>query len=273
MKTICDVLGVSESGYYAWRQRKPSRRQVENARLTEQIAQAFLHGRQVYGSPRVHAELRAQGISCGKHRVARLMQQAGLRAIQKRRRICITDSRHSDPVAPHLLQRDFTTPAPNRKWLTDITAVWTAEGWLYLAVVLDVYSRLVVGWAMASHREESLVEAALWMAVGRRQPIEELMHHSDRGSQYTSLAYQAVLAQFHIQVSMSGKGDCYDNAMMESFFSSLKTECVHRQLYQSRAEAKQSIFEWIEVFYNRQRRHSSLDYLSPAVYEQQAHVS
>jgi putative transposase len=139
-------------------------------------------------------------------------------------------------------------------------------------VVLDVYSRLVVGWAMASHREESLVEAALWMALGRRRPVEELMHHSDRGSQYTSLAYQVVLAQFHIQVSMSGKGDCYDNAMMESFFSSLKTECVHRQPYQSRSEAKQSIFEWIEVFYNRQRRHSSLAYLSPVAYEQQAHV-
>jgi putative transposase len=273
VKTMCHVLGVSESGYYAWHKRKSSQRQVENERLTEQIAQAFLHGRGVYGSPRVHAELRAQGIRCGKHRVARLMQQASLRAIQKRRRICTTDSHHSDPVAPNLLQRDFTAPAPNRKWLTDITAIWTAEGWLYLAVVLDVYSRLIVGWAMASHREESLVEAALWMALGRRQPVEELLHHSDRGSQYTSLAYQAVLGQFHIQVSMSGKGDCYDNAMMESFFSSLKTECVSQHVYQSRSEAKQSIFEWIEVFYNRQRRHSSLAYLSPVAYEQQgSHV-
>jgi len=176
-------------------------------------------------------------------------------------------------VAPNLLQRAFTAPAPNRKWLTDITAVWTAEGWLYLAVVLDVYSRLVVGSSMDSHREESLVEAALWMALGRRQPVEELIHHSDRGSQYTSLAYQVVLAQFHIQVSMSGKGDCYDNAMMESFLSSLKTECVYQHIYQSRSEAKQSIFEWIEVFYNRQRRHSSLAYLSPVAYELQgSHV-
>jgi putative transposase len=273
VKIMCRVLGVSESGYYAWCNRLPSRRQRENERLVEQIRLAYDQGRQVYGSPRIHAELRALGIVCGKHRVARLMQQADLRAVQKRRRVCTTDSQHSDPVAPNLLQRDFTAPAPNRKWLTDITAVWTAEGWLYLAVVLDVYSRLVVGWAMASHREESLVEAALWMALGRRNPAGELMHHSDRGSQYTSLAYQAVLAQFQIQVSMSGKGDCYDNAMMESFFSSLKTECVHRQVYQSHAEAKLSIFEWIEVFYNRQRRHSSLDYLSPAAYEQQAHVS
>lgn len=273
MKTMCHVLAVSESGYYAWRKRAPSQRQRDNERLTEQICQAYEQGRQVYGSPRIHAELRAQGIVCGKHRVERLMRQAGLRAIQKRRRVCTTDSQHSDPVAPNLLQRDFTAPAPNRKWLTDITAIWTAEGWLYLAVVLDVYSRPIVGWAMAAHREESLVEAALWMALGRRHPAEELLHHSDRGSQYTSLAYQAVLAQFQIQVSMSGKGDCYDNAMMESFFSSLKTECVNRQAYQSRAEAKGSIFEWIEVFYNRQRRHSSLAYQSPAAFEQQdSHV-
>jgi transposase InsO family protein len=263
------MLVVSESGYYAWCKRVPSQRQRTNERLSEQIRQAYEQGRQVYGSPRIHAELLAQGIRCSKHRVERLMQQMGLRAIQKQRRVCTTDSRHGNPVAPNLLQRDFTAPAPNRKWLTDITAIWTDEGWLYLAVVLDVYSRLVAGWAMASHREESLVEAALWMALGRRQPVEELLHHSDRGSQYTSQAYQAVLAQFHVQVSMSGKGNCYDNAMMESFFSSLKTECVHRQIYQSRAEAKQSIFEWIEVFYNRQRRHSSLTYLSPVAYEQQ----
>ncbi len=272
MKTMCRVLAVSESGYYAWCKQEPSQHQRENERLTEQICQAYERGRQVYGSPRVHAELRTQGIICSKNRVARLMRQVGLRAIHKRRRICTTDSRHNDPVAPNVLQRDFTALAPNRKWLTDITAVWTAEGWLYLAVVLDVYSRLVVGWAMASHREEHLVEEALLMALGWRKPIEELLHHSDRGSQYTSLAYQGLLARFHIQVSMSGKGDCYDNAMMESFFSSLKTECVNRQSYQSRAEAKQSIFEWIEVFYNRQRRHSSLAYLSPVAYEQQARV-
>ncbi len=268
MKRMCRVLSVSESGYYGWRKREPSQRQRENERLTEQIRQAFQQGRQVYGSPRVHAHLRAQGIGCGKHRVARLMRQAGLQAVQKRRRVRTTDSQHSDPVAPNLLQRDFTAPAPNRKWLTDLTAIWTSQGWLYLAVVLDVYSRLIVGWAMAPHRQESLVEAALWMALNRRRPVEELLHHSDRGSQYSSLAYQSVLAQFQIQVSMSRKGDCYDNAMMESFFGSLKTECVHRCAYQSHLEARLSIFEWIEVFYNRQRRHSSLAYLSPVAYEQ-----
>jgi transposase InsO family protein len=270
---MCRILAVSESGYYAWGKREPSHRQLENEQLTKQIRQAYEQGRQVYGSPRVHAELRAQGIICGKHRVARLMRQAGLRAIQKRHRTCTTDSQHGDPVAPNVLQRDFTASAPNRKWLTDITAIWTAEGWLYLAVVLDVYSRLIAGWAMASHREESLVEEALLMALGWRKPCQELIHHSDRGSQYTSLAYQMVLAQFHMQVSMSKKGDCYDNAMMESFFSSLKTECVDRQVYQSRSEAKLSVFEWIEVFHNRQRRHSSLAYLSPIAYEQQgSHV-
>ncbi len=212
---MCRVLGIAESSYYAWRKREPSRRQRENARLTELITPTFHQGRQVKGLPRVHAELRAQGLGCGKHRVARLMRQAGLRAVHKGHRICTTDSRHDDPIAPNLLQRDFTAPAPNRKWLTDITAVPTEQGWLYLAVVLDVYSRLVVGWAMASHREESLVGAALWMALGRRKAVEELIHHSDRGSQYTSLAYQSVLAQFSIQVSMSRKGDCYDNAMIK----------------------------------------------------------
>ncbi len=273
MSTMCRVLGVSVSGYYAWRKRGPSHRQMENEQLTEQIRQAFEQGRQVYGSPRVHAELQAQGIACGEHRVARLMRAAGLQAVHKRRRrMKTTDSKHSDPVAPNLLARDFTAPAPNRKWLTDLTAIWTAQGWLYLAVVLDVYSRLIVGWAMASHREESLVEAALWMALSRRKPLDELLHHSDRGSQYTSLAYQRVLAQFSIQVSMSGKGDCYDNAMLESFFGSLKAECVHRHSYRSYSEARSSIFEWIECFYNRQRRHSSLAYLSPVVYEQQTCV-
>ncbi len=170
MKTMCRVLRVSESGYYAWRKRRPSQRQMENERLKEQIHQVFRQGRQVYGSPRVHAELQAQGGSIGKHRVARLMQQAGLQAIHKcRRRMQTTDSKHSDPVAPNLLARDFSAPAPNRKWLTDLTAIWTAQGWLYLAVVLDVYSRVVVGWSMAPHREESLVEAARLHGTGSAQ--------------------------------------------------------------------------------------------------------
>jgi putative transposase len=190
VKTMCRVLTVSESGYYAWRKREPSHRQRQNERLTEHIRQAYKLGRQVYGSPRVHAELRAQGIMSGKHHVARLMRQANLCAIQKRRRICTTDSHHSDPVAPNLLQRDFTAPAPNRKWLTDITAVWTAEGWLYLAVVLDVYSRLVVGWAMASHRDESLVEEARLPGTG----LAETCGRVDASFRSRQSVYQFILS-------------------------------------------------------------------------------
>lgn len=215
----------------------------------EQIRLAYQRGRQVYGSPRIHAELRDQGLRCGKNRVARLMRENGLRVVYKRRHVKTTDSQHALPVAPNLLQRDFNAEAPNRKWLADITDVWTGEGWLYLAVIPDVYSRLIVGWAMDSHRDEPLTERALLMALGRRQPADELLHHSDRGSQYTSHDYQALLAQAGIVVSMRGKGNCYDHAMMESFISSLKTECVHRQSFQSRSEAKQVIFEWIEVMH------------------------
>jgi len=244
VKTMCQILRVSKSGYFAWCKRKPSHRQVENKQLVEQIHQAYVRGRQVYGNPRVHAELRAQAIVCGKHRVERLMRQANLRTAHQRRRTCTTDSLHGDPVAPNLLQHDFAAPAPNRKWLTDITAIVTTEGYLYLAVVLDVYSQLIVGWAMASHREESLVEEAMRMALGRRNSVEDLLHHSDRGSQYTGLAYQAMrLVQFHIQVSMSRKGNCYDHAMMESFFRSFKMECVDLQAYQSRSEASLSVFK------------------------------
>jgi putative transposase len=183
VKPMCRALSVSESGYYAWKQRGPSRRELEDQRLTEQIRLAYHHGRQVSGSPRIHAELQDQGIRGGKNRVARLMRQAGLRVVQKRRHITTTDSQHALPVAPNLLQRDFSAEAPNRKWLADITDVWTTEEWLYLAVILDVYSRLIVGWAMDEHRNEQLTERALLMALGRRRPADELLHHSDRGSQ------------------------------------------------------------------------------------------
>jgi putative transposase len=186
VKTMCRALSVSESGYYSWKQRGPSQRELEDQRLTEQIRLAYQTGRQVYGSPRIHAELRDQGLRCGKNRVARLMRQAGLRVVHKRRHRTTTDSQHAEPFAPNLLQRDFNAEAPNRKWLADITDIWTAEGWLYLAVILDVYSRLIVGWAMDSHRDEQLTERVLLMALGRRQPADELLHHSDRGSQYTS---------------------------------------------------------------------------------------
>jgi putative transposase len=249
----CRVLAVSESGYSAWRKREPSHRQRANERLTQQIRQASERGRHGSGSPRVPAQLRAQGILCGQHRVARRMQQAGLRAVPTRRRTGTTASRHDAAVAPNGRPRDCTAPAPTRTWLTDITALWTVQGWLYLAVVLDVDARLIVGWAMAAHREESLVAAARWMALSRRKPGEELLHHSERGSQYSSLTSQTVRAPFHMQVSRSSKGDGYDHAMMESFISSLKTACVHRHTYQSPEQAQASILECIAVFANRQR--------------------
>ena len=237
--------------------------------LSSRIRQLYEATHQVYGSRRIRAELAVQGQSCGRKRVVRLMRQLGLRVRRRRHRTTTTDSQHNDPVAPNLLNREFTAATPNTKWVTDITGVWTAEGWLYVAVVLDLFSRLVVGWAMAAHRDAELVEQALHMALARRRPEAGLLHHSDRGSQYTSGSYQRVLAQMGIQVSMSGKGDCYDNAAMESFFSSLKGELTDWHTYQTRQEAQLSIFEYIEVFYNRQRRHSTLGYLSPATYEQQ----
>ena len=269
MKTMCHALGVSDSGYYAWKRRPPSQRQQADEALAARIRQVHQASHRIYGSRRIRAELGEQGQPCGRKRVVRLMRQLGLSARRRPHRTVTTDSPHADPVADNLLDRDFSASAPNTKWVTDLTGVWTAEGWLYLAVVLDLFSRRVVGWAMGAHRNEGLVEQALRMALVDRHPAVGLLHHSDRGSQYTSGAYQALLAQRGVQVSMSGKGDCYDNAAMESFFSSLKGEWTDWHTYRTRQEASLSIFEYIEVFYNRQRRHSTLGYLSPATYEQQ----
>ena len=268
MKTMCRVLEVSVSGYYAWCQRSPSTHSRVDEHLSRQIEQVYQTHRQVYGSPRIHAVLKTQGIKCGRKRIARLMRQAGWSAKARRHRTTTTDSCHGSPVANNVLGQDFRADAPNTKWVADITGVWTAEGWLYLAAILDVYSRFIVGWAMSATRDATLVEDALTMAMKRRHPEVGLLHHSDRGSQYTSADYQKHLAQAGIAVSMSRKGNCYDNAMMESFFGTLKAECVERQVYQTRREARQSIFEYIETFYNRQRLHSSLGYVSPFAYEQ-----
>jgi putative transposase len=269
IKRMCRVLEVSVSGYYAWLKRAPSRRSQENTVLGERIVHLYHANRQVYGSPRIHAALHAEGQACGKKRVARLMREHGLSAKARKHRTRTTDSQHEQPVAPNLLNRDFTASAPNTKWVADITGVWTWEGWLYLAVVLDIYSRMVVGWAMESYRDEALVEQAARMALTRRHPEPGLLHHSDRGSQYTAANYRELLAHYDIIVSMSGQGDCYDNALMESFIGTLKTECVERESYQTRQQARHSIFEYLEVFYNRQRLHSSLGYVSPVMYEQQ----
>jgi putative transposase len=264
---MCQVLEVSESGYYVWLKRGPSTRKRVDEELGERIEDAYQKNRQVYGSPRLHAELKEQGVHCGRKRVARLMRELGINAKSKRRKMKTTDSRHDNPVAPNVLERDFKASAPNTKWVSDITGIETGEGWLYLAALVDIYSRFVVGWAMGKERDEQLITNAALMALERRQPGAGLLHHSDRGSQYTSQGYQSLLKQYGIEISMSRKGDCYDNALMESFFGTFKEECVERQTLKTRAEARQVIFEYLEVFYNRQRKHSSLGYVSPANYE------
>jgi transposase InsO family protein len=267
VRRMCQALGVKRSGYYAWRARPASQREKANQELMTQIQIVHQDSRQTYGSLRIHAVLRRKGILCGKNRVARLMQAGGIAARRRYRRDPVTTQRRAGAIpAPNLLNQDFSALAPNRKWVTDITYIDTAEGWLYLASVLDLYSRMVVGWAMADHMHTSLVESALRMALLWRRPQIGLLHHSDQGGQYTSLAYQECLSNYHCQVSMSRVGNCYDNAVMESFFATLKAECASTQ-FATRAQARIRIFEYIEAWYNRQRLHSSLDYLSPADFE------
>lgn len=270
VKRMCQALGVRRSGYYAWRDRPTGLRGQANQELLAQIKREHENSRQTYGSPRIHAALQRKGVVCGRKRVARLMRLEGIVARKPRKRYPVTTQRQPGAIpAPNLLHRDFSAPAPNRKWVTDITFIDTAEGWLYLAPVLDLFSRRVVGWAMADHMETSLVEAALGMALARRHPAAGWLHHSDQGSQYTSSAYQQYLNDHHCQVSMSRVGDCYDNAAMESFFATLKAECATGQ-FATRSMARTAIFEYIEVWYNRQRLHSSLGYLSPVEFEQKS---
>ena len=264
---MCQVLEVSENGYYNWRIRGKSKRKMDDEQLTERIEDAYHKNRGKYGSPRIHAVLKAQGIHCGRKRVARLMQEKQLYAGKKRRKAQTTNSHHRFPIASNLLKRDFTAPAPNKKWVADITFIETQEGWLYLSGVLDIYSRKIVGWAMDKHHDADLVKTALHMALLARQPSAGLIHHSDRGSEYASHSYQRLLQEQNIQASMSSKGDCYDNAMMESFWATLKEECCGQKIFSSRNEAKSAIFEYIEVYYNRKRIHSSLGYFSPVDYE------
>jgi len=268
VSVLCETLGVSLSGYYAWRKRPRCEHRRADEVLSEQI-QAIYHAcRQVYGSPRIHAELQAQGITSSRKRVARLMRERGLSAQRRWHRTSTTKSEPGARVAPNLLNQDFTASRPDEKWAGDITAIWTYEGWLYLAVVLDLFSRRVIGWAMAATQDETLIERAMRMALVGRRPTAQVVFHSYRGSQYTSDAYRAVLGQAGITVSMSRTGNCYDNAVTESFFGTLKGECVERTCFQTRREARQIIFEYVECFYNRVRRHSSLGYVSPVAYEQ-----
>jgi putative transposase len=232
------------------------------------VKTAFQANRCVYGSPRVHAELHAQGLHCARKRVARLMREQGLFAQRPRHRTVTTKSEPGAQVAPNLLERDFSAEQPNTKWVADTTYIWTAEGWLYLAVVLDLFSRMVVGWSMAAIQDATLVVQALRMALARRCPQAGLLHHSDRGSTYTSESYQAILRQEGMVASMSRTADCYDNAAMESFFHSFKGECIDGASFQTRSQARSTTFEYIEGFYNRTRRHSTLQYMSPLMYEQ-----
>lgn len=265
---MCRVLGVSRSGYYAWRSRQPSVAEVRREELTEQVKQIHAQVKGRYGSPRVHAELLARGHDCCVNFVAKLMREAGIAAKTKRRFKQTTDSNHSMPVAENILGREFDPEEPNASWVADITYVPTREGWLYLAVVEDLFSRMVVGWSMSEAMTSRLVVDALEMALARRlKGSSALVAHSDRGSQYASEHYQRRLGDERITCSMSRRGDCWDNAPMESFFASLKKELVHHEDYATRDQARASIFEYIEAFYNRVRRHSSLGYVAPAEYE------
>lgn len=269
VQRMCKVLQVGRSGYYAWAKRHPSTREQANQALLELIRAAYQHSRQSYGSPRLHLALRQQGVACGRHRVARLMRAHGLVARPNRRFRPHTTQRADYVVpAPNRLNQDFSATAPNQKWASDFTYIETGEGWLYLAVVLDLFSRRVIGWAMRETMDTELVEAALRMALEDRQPAEGLLHHSDQGCQYTSTAYLTCLTTAKSLPSMSRVGNCYDNAAVESFFSTLKAECVTGP-FRTRAEARTTIFEYLEVWYNRQRLHSSLGFRSPVDFEHQ----
>jgi putative transposase len=265
---MCRVLKQSRSGYYAWCNRLASRRTQENAILSHQIQQIYDTSRQSYGSPRIQAALVAQGLPISRQRVVRLMAKLGISARSRRKFKVTTDSKHAWPIAENHLNRAFTTTEPDRVWVADMTYIWTTEGWLYLAVIIDLFSRRVVGWSMAEHMRTELVLTALEAALGHRQPAQTgLLFHSDRGSQYASGEYQEALQQATMTGSMSRRGNCWDNAVAESFFGTLKTELIHPRIFSTRTVARTVIAEWIEVFYNRQRLHSTLRYLSPVQFE------
>jgi len=268
-RAMCRVMEVSHSGFYEWLGRSPSCWQRENLRLTGRIRESFEASDRTYGSPRVWRDLHEWGEACSENRVARLMQAAGLQARRKRRRSPTdTGVRPEHSIAANMLERQFEADAPNRKWVADFTYLWTAEGWLFVAAVLDLYSRRIVGWSMSGSMTAQLVSDALLMALWRRGKPDELLHHSDQGSQYTSEDFQRLLRDHGIVCSMSRRGDCWDNAAMESFFSSLKTERTSRKYYATRDEARADVFDYVERFYNPRRRHSTLGYLSPVQFEQ-----
>jgi len=268
---LCEALGVSRGGFYAWLTRPPSQRSRRDEALGAKIRASFLQSDRTYGARRVWHDLLAEGEACGLHRVERLMRQHAWRARPQRRRMPVdAGTRSLSAVSPNVLNRQFDAPAPNRKWVADFTYLWTAEGWLYIAAVVDLFSRRVVGWSMSAAMTAQLVTDALVMAIWRRGKPEAVLHHSDRGSQYTSEPFQRLLADQGLSCSMSRSGNVWDNAAMESFFSSLKTERTARTPYRTRDQAKADVFDYIERFYNPRRRHSTLGYLSPMEFEKQA---
>lgn len=266
---LCRLLGVTRQGYYAFARRPPSRRVLAEAELCEAIRKVFADSGETYGSPRVLRELRAQGVRASKRRIERAMRGMGLTPPAPRKRVQTTVRDKSHPVAPNELARDFSATRPNERWVTDITYVWTDEGWAYVATILDLFSRAVVGWAIDVTATTRLALAALHSAVQKRRPTAGLLHHSDRGCQYTSAEYRQQLQGLGVTVSMSRTGNCWDNAVAESFFATLKNELVHRRRWRSVLELRTALFEYIEVFYNRRRLHSSLDYRTPAAVEQE----
>jgi transposase InsO family protein len=269
---MCAVLKVSRNGYYGWRDRPESKRSEENRVVLSQIRTVHSRSRQAYGALKTWRELRAEGFKWGRHRIARLRREAGIEARRKRRFRITTQSRAGVVAAENRLKQRFKAKSANRVWVGDITFIPTAQGWLYLAVLIDLYSRRVVGWAMSERIDQQLVLDALTMALLQRRVKPGLIHHTDQGRQYSSAAYLAALKADGMKASMSRRGNCYDNAVAESFFSSLKNELVHHKTFQAREEARTAIFEYIEVFYNRQRRHQSLDFMSPVDYERKAGV-
>lgn len=266
-EAMCRVFCVSRSGFYAFMTRPESDRARENKKLLGLIKQSVKNSRQTYGYRRVHADLTSSGEKCGENKILWIMRANDIRPKTRKKFRVTTNSKHQHPIHENHLNREFAASAPNERWTSDITYIPTQEGWLYLAVVMDLYSRKIIGWAMSSHMKESLVLDALRMALFKRKIKSGLLLHSDRGVQYASHSYQALLKHNNIKCSMSRKGNCWDNAAMESFFHTLKTECVHHEKYETRDKSKKSVFDYIEVFYNRKRKHSYLGYMTPEQYE------
>jgi len=268
MSRLFDMLEVSSSGYHDWLDRPESKRSLENRALTEKIKRSHEQSREIYGSPKIHEDLIAEGETCSVNRVARLMKMADIKSKMAVKFVITTDSKNTMQPAPDLLKRQFTVDKHDKAWVSDTTFIGTREGWLYLAIILDLFSRQIIGWSMSKRNNTELVQDALTMAIWRRGKVNDVIVHSDQGSTYASSGYQQQLSEHNMRCSMSRKGECLDNAVAESFFGSLKNELVYHEDYKTRAQAKQSIFEYIEVFYNRQRRHAFLNYMTPVEYEE-----